>query len=514
MFSRQKTQQRALAVLTASLVALSFLAMPKSTLAADSSLNVAAYIKSEVTAQPDGAVSGKWIAEIPMGKVMGAALQANGMSDFPTTGYPHGKDGKNKIAYVEYNVQFPEEATISADAIQMQNTCAMFDTNSFSKNVNGQKVQLKFPFCDQDWNGVETLYKQDGGANSDKTIKVEIPYTISADKAEQANNKLITSKGDFTFYVSGTMAAFHMGATVFTTDLAATPATTAGSAQAKADKLPAPPTDEIRLGGDLLANNDSQANAVLTLHKADEISVTGLLQVKSIKDLMTAINQSYQNGNINPTEITIQNAKTTFTATLTLPAELSFPADISKDTIEFAGHNDKFAISEAKVEGQKLTVTMTNKNTLSTFADVKDTVLGAADDLKITVKGVKFNDQAQVDTNYTIKGTVAGNFSAEATYNGTKQNFNFQWTGKQTADGKDSEATDVNDISLTVKYVNDDEPIRVTPTPDETEPNTIDLVVPKPAKPFTVAKTGEIANNSLTLLLVMVAGAFIASKRK
>lgn len=514
MFNRQKTQQRVLASLTASLVVLGFLALPKSTLAADSSLNVAAYIKSEVTTAQDGSMSGKWIAEIPMGKVMGAALQANNMSNFPSQGYPHGKDGKNKIAYVEYNVQFPDEAIISADQIQMQNTCAMFDTNSFSKNVNGQQVQLKFPFCDQDWNGVGNLYKQDGGANSDKTIKVEIPYTISADKAQQANNKQITSKGDFTFYLSGTMAAFHMGATVFSTDLASTPATTAGAAQAKADKLPAPPSDEISLGGDLLANNDSQANAVLTLHKDDEISVTGLLQVKSIKDLMTAINQSYQNGNINPMEITIKNAKTTFTATLNLPAELSFPTDLSKDTIAFAGHNDKFEVSEAKVEGQKLTVTMTNKNKLNTFADVKDTVLGADDALKITVQGIKFNEQAQVNTNYTIKGTVSGNFSAEATYNGSKQNFNFQWAGKQTTGGKDSEATDANDISLTVKYVNDDEPIRVTPTPDETEPNTIDLVTPKPAKPFTVAKTGELANNSLALLLVMAAGALVANKRQ
>lgn len=514
MFNRQKTHQRMLASLTASLLVLSFLALPKSTLAADSSLKIAPYVKSEVTTSQDGSMSGKWIAEIPMGKVMGAALKAKGMSNFPNQGYPHGKDGKNQIAYVEYNVQFPDETTISADKIQMENTCTMFNKGAFTKNVSGTKVQLKFPFCDEDWANLGQKYTNDGGENSDKTIKVEIPYTISADKTQQASDKQITSNGDFTFYVSGTMAAFGMGATVFRSDLATVSATKAEQAQTKADKLPSLPTDEISLGGDLLANNDSQANAVLTLHKDDEISVTGLLQVKSIKDLMTAINQSYHNGNINPTEITIKNAKTTFTATLTLPAELNFPTDVSKETVEFAGHNDKFEVSEVKVEGQKLTVTMINKNQLNTFADVKDTVLGADDALKITVKGIKFNAQAQVDTNYTIKGTVSGNFSAEATYNASKQKFNFQWAGKQIANGKDSEASDANDISLTVKYVNDDEPIRITPTPDETEPNTIDLVTPKPAKPFTVAKTGELANNSLALLLAMTVGVLVASKRK
>ena len=76
----------------------------------DTVLNVSKYIKTEhVGGEPSipGTYNGEWFASIKMGKVM-AGLEEE-MNIARRNGlYPHGKHGKNQIAYIEYTVKFPE----------------------------------------------------------------------------------------------------------------------------------------------------------------------------------------------------------------------------------------------------------------------------------------------------------------------------------------------------------------------------------------------------------------------
>ena len=72
--------------------------------------------------------------------------------------YPHGKDGKNKIAYVEYKVTFPEGVTIDTAKITTDNSTAMFNKAAFTHTVNGQVVTFKFPLRDENWAGIYKHY--------------------------------------------------------------------------------------------------------------------------------------------------------------------------------------------------------------------------------------------------------------------------------------------------------------------------------------------------------------------
>lgn len=106
----------------------------------------------------------------------------------------------------------------------------------------------------------------------------------------------------------------------------------------------------------------------------------------------------------------------------------------------------------------------------------------------------------QPDTNYTVKGTVGGNFKATATQvdSGKTINFKFKWNGKQTADGADAIApNDLSKITFTLKYKNPTSPVNPS---NPTEPGkTIKVVKP--------VKTGD---NTNLLFYLLIAGGSIA----
>lgn len=414
--------------------------------------------------------------------------------------YPHGKDGKNKIAYVEYSVTFPEGAKIDASNITKSNTTTMFNTNAFKSEVSGQTVTFKFPLQDQNWKGIYALYQRDGGASSDKTIDFSIPYTVTANskaEAEAAENAKITASGDFETHASGSFYSFT--GMVYNTDTSSLPLAkdfstaavfggTGGNSNTgnqdpnTGNQDPNNPSDTTTerkmtadLDADLLLGEDT-GKTVIEKDSAAQMAFTGTLNVKPIKVQMQAIedklldNQPAQNAPLNPSnrlmalysnnnkanqldQIALSDLSSTFTAQLTIPNGLRFT---NQTSASFEGGKDKdgkeiFKVTKTEVQGKTATVEFTLQDTanIKSYADLKKAITSVDDLLKITFQAVEFDSSSKADTEYTVIGTVSGGMKATATYNQKAINFNLSWNGKQSKDGAYN--NDQDQIKVVVK---------------------------------------------------------------
>lgn len=210
------------------------------------------------------------------------------------------------------------------------------------------------------------------------------------------------------------------------------------------------------LDGDLLINGDTQHDKVYLTGMDTPFTMTGLLNVKPIKDELSRLKTAYSQS-VADKDIEVSKVATSFTATMTLPDELKFPADAAtKATLD--GANGKFKIESAVVSGQTITVTMVPTLDLTKltrpFEEISDTVERVEDELKVNVPGITVDStKAKSSTQYTIHGTVKGDFSALATKksSGKTIQFNYTWNGIQQKGGEDSTASNTKDIKLTLK---------------------------------------------------------------
>ena len=88
------------------------------------------------------------------------------------------------------------------------------------------------------------------------------------------------------------------------------------------------------------------------------------------------------------------------------------------------------------------------------FEEISDTVERVEDELKVNVPGITVDStKAKSSTQYTIHGTVKGDFSALATKksSGKTIQFNYTWNGIQQKGGEDSTDPNTKDIKLTLK---------------------------------------------------------------
>ena len=414
-------------------------------------LNVSEYIKTaRLGEEPSipGTYSGEGSASIPMGKVM-AGLEGTMEMAGRNGWYPHGKDGPLKIAYIEYTVTFPENVSLNNDTITTDNTTSMFNKNGIKHTINGQSVTFKIPFNDVNWQGIYDAYQADGGATSTKTIDLKISYSVTFNSEEDKNTwgkQKITAAGSFETHASRWFYASTK--VVYNTD-ESTRSVAPEYAPKDSDTNPVQPTPAVTdLEADLLVGEDT-GNHIITKLKTDKMDFVGALNVKPIKDQLTAIEKQYQGAS---KDISLQDLKTTFTAELTLPQELAFPETV---VATLAGANDKFEITSTTKNGQTATVTLTLKdsNNITTFAKLKEAVLAVDDQLKVTLPGVTFKDTATERTAYKVTGTITGNFSATATNTATNNSipFQFTWNGKQSQAGASASAPD--EIALSVQYV-------------------------------------------------------------
>lgn len=267
------------------------------------------------------------------------------------------------------------------------------------------------------------------------------------------------------------------------------------------------------MDADLLVNGDTQHDRVYEASKSDPMEITGRLDVTKIKDRLKQLEAQYESSSV-PTNIAVSELETSFTAVLELPDQLAYTEN---PQISLRKVNDKFKITSSKIEGNKLTVVMSLKNQASSFKDIKEAVEGVEDQLDVVVNGVKFKDTAKADTNYTIKGTVTGNFKAKATnlLSGKVIRFSYTWNAKQMDGGQDFTNLTSQNITLTVKY-------KETVAPEPEKPIvTPDKPIVKPDKPSvkpTAPKTGDQSQLPLyagiALGVVALSLLIVAKKKK
>ncbi len=289
------------------------------------------------------------------------------------------------------------------------------------------------------------------------------------------------------------------------------------------------------LSADLLLrkkdNSEDTGNKVIEVGKDDNMTFVGTLGVKLIKGQMNCFEQKFLGDGTecdpntckenvllkdNYDKINLEGVESTFKATLTLADGLKF-----KDKVEttLTGANDLFKITKTDIVGQTATITMElkDKAKYTKYDVLKNDVNAVNDDLKVSLTGVQFADNAVADRAYTVTGTVEGSFSGTAQYSIITKKFVLSWNGKQTDAGKYDDG-----ITIAVKYAAapapDPAPAPVEPEveipyvpSDPTKPVVTEVVEPKVGK---VAKTGEMANtvNQLGLIILAAASVVIAKK--
>ena len=410
-------------------------------------LNVSEYIKTaRVGEEPSipGTYNGEWSASIPIGKVM-AGLEGKMETAGRNGLYPHGKHGKNNIAYIEYTVKFPENVTLGN--VTTANTTSMFNTSGITHTIKDQSVTFEIPLNDVNWQGIYDAYKADKGADPAKTIDLKIPYSVVFNNEEDAKKwgkQEITAEGSFETRVY--MGPFMIRKEIYNTDESTKLVVPEYAPERHNPENPLKPVTGLE--ADLLISEDTGKN-IITKLKTDKMDFVGAINVKPIKDQLTAIEERYQGAS---KEISLKDLTTTFTAELTLPQELAFPETVAA---KLDGANDKFKITNTTKNGQTVTVTLTLKDSksITTFAKLKEAVLGVEDQLKVTLPGVTFKDTAQANTPYKAIGTITGDFSAKATNTATNNTipFEFTWNGEQSQVGASASAPD--EIALFVQYV-------------------------------------------------------------
>ena len=456
--------------------------------AANAELPIAQYVSTSGDAQcgtsPETATyTGKVTLKVPLTKIM-EANEANMKLAADNGAYPWNKE-KTGIAYITYDVTFPEE-------VQFGNISAT-ETSSFINKVeattkNNKQVSLKMTFNDVNWEGIYGLYIADKLDPSAHTVDVEIPYTITANSLAEATkyeNELITGTGDFTFY---TGRYFFSVKTTYNADTLSKPfvsglsdcfvpaaqptAQPTGQPTAQPTAQPATPAQNAgssaNLEGDILIGNDTQHDKVYEANKTDVLDITGALNVKPIKDELKRLEAQYSAAVAGG--ISVEDIDTSFTASITLPEGMEYTSSNPQAVLE--GANGKFEIVSTSLVGKTATVKLSLKdaNQITTYQQLSNAVNSVEDTLKVTVKGVKFSATSSPETEYTINGSVRGDFSGKATNiaGGQVINFNYTWAGKQTQAGADFRALNSENIQFTLKYKKDTTPTPPTPSNPDT----------------------------------------------
>ena len=216
--------------------------------------------------------------------------------------------------------------------------------------------------------------------------------------------------------------------------------------------------DSSILPGDLLIGSDTEHDAVSMQKKDTSFAITANLNVQNIKDELAKLKEATQLDEQH--KITVKEAETTFTGILTLPEGLEFSSETPTVTLNAKdkGGSELFKVAKSTVNGKQLTVEMTLAKDNPTFEDIDAAVNGVEKYLSLTVDGIQFADSASANTNYTMTGTLTGNFKATAVsqLSGKINKYDYTWNAEQekNPDGTDAAAQDPNSkaITLTVKY--------------------------------------------------------------
>ncbi|WP_051353720.1 InlB B-repeat-containing protein [Atopobium fossor] len=207
-----------------------------------------------------------------------------------------------------------------------------------------------------------------------------------------------------------------------------------------------PHTITATLPADILVGDNTEHDEIYTTTSGSTVDYTGALNVNAIKEQMANIEKLYPG--VDQSQIMVNVADCTFTASFEVPEGITLPSNIQVSTNNFG---DAFEVANVQTSGNKVTVTMKLKDGFTKYTDLQDAVAKAGDAdgwMKLILHGVKVNDDVTPGTKLTVVGTIAGAMKATATTGGGHSKaFSFVWNGEQWADGKDA-TTDASDTSI------------------------------------------------------------------
>lgn len=170
--------------------------------------------------EKDGKIfyKGKFTAKIPLAKVIESYRDLM-LKAKDNNGYPHGKDGKNKIAYIDYNLKFPKN--VHVDEIKTNSTSNIIPKTTISSTLDkDNNINFKFKLTDQNWKGVYEAFLLDMKDPLNHTVDVFVYYSFEIEKEnlEQMKKEKIKGSGDFSFYPKGIWAKMKLFLQVYKTD--------------------------------------------------------------------------------------------------------------------------------------------------------------------------------------------------------------------------------------------------------------------------------------------------------
>lgn len=177
---------------------------------------------------------------------------------------------------------------------------------------------------------------------------------------------------------------------------------------------------EISLPGNLTVNGKETDVNALEVFKSDGIYVEGILEVKSIKKLMS---DTLSGGNVDPNR-KLKDLSSTFTATL--KAEDGILLDAESSTLT---PNDLFVVKEKKqISANEIAIVMELKTKHETVGALKDAVNAVPDILSVN-SAARFADTAVSGKVYKFEGTVTGDFHCGLENSNT--DLSFKWKAEK-----------------------------------------------------------------------------------
>lgn len=301
------------------------------------------------------------------------------------------------------------------------------------------------------------------------------------------------------------------------------------------------------LDGDIAIGEDSGHTAVFETTEDADLTITGILNIKPVKEQMQDIENKIPKMSFAESIGIGEDYVFQITAALKLPDEM----DYVNPTATLTGDKGSFKIVSQQLKDRQIEVILTTNKKPATYIELKEMLNNADDNLKVNISGVRFNTLAKADTNYTIYGELFGEMSASAYYKLLPPppspvlpmpassvmmrapkipepvipivpfpddiipqpipvapiTFNLSWTAKQSLDGADVMNPAASNIQFTLKYKKDATP--QTSMPKDPKPN--DSQPDIPANMLKKApKTGDDSNLFISEIMALIAALSIA----
>ncbi|WP_077597818.1 hypothetical protein [Olsenella urininfantis] len=216
------------------------------------------------------------------------------------------------------------------------------------------------------------------------------------------------------------------------------------------------------LDADMWGESLDVTNQLMYKRVGREFSLTGAVDTAKIREQMKAIEAQFNKSTDEELEqIALSDLKSSFTATITLPAGVVVP---SNPVVDVKGLGKLFSVESTKVEGQKVTIAFRLADGITNYKQLKDAVastgqpadrsvspLDLSSFITATVSGLKLDDSVQNDQKLTATGEVSGNFFAIAKDDASIKRFKFNWTADQLDAAEDPEGKAIQQTIVAVR---------------------------------------------------------------